>query len=130
MDSSEAQRRDCVCPRCGGAAAYAVDGSIYDAHCPQCGWEEGGTVYTGPLEIDDQRIEVVIHWRTGRVTMAELLIARRLLPSLRGGAIADLLAHCRAGPELRVGTLSWWEAVKLKQRASQDGLQVEFRPGV
>ena len=71
------------------------------------------------------RFDLIIRWRTGRPSNAELLAVRKLVREFQNQPISEVKARLEQAPQLRIDSLYPSEADELEQACRAAGLLVE-----
>jgi hypothetical protein len=118
------------CQNCGGELAIEWNGHLETARCVVCNSELFATVYPGDevSMIAPQPLGVRLHWRDGRMTPAEVIEVRKLIPAFREVPLSTLLADLSNSTTCDLGTFNRPAAVKLQAEAHALGLVVTLIP--
>jgi hypothetical protein len=81
-----------------------------------------------PPRPDEPDVRVVVRWRTGCASYAEIVALRQLVPELRDRPAADVFREARDSTEWVLATCEPDEARRVREQAERAGLLVVVEP--
>ena len=117
------------CPRCDAdeLSLKEARGRLEVFRCPTCGFETWRTVsYAEDLPPVAEDVSLVVRWKEGNATAAEIHALRDSFPDFRDVSFSELLATVGKKSSLRIGIFPRPYAEELGSRARSRGLAVEF----